>query len=65
MFYDQLLRNLSALVLSGRSENKKLHILEIYDVGKKGEETDKNNSQVPVMTKWNHTDYELTWKCQV
>ena len=46
-------------------KTEKLQILEIHDVGKKGEATDKNNSQVPVMTKWNNTDYELTWKCQV
>lgn len=43
---------------------EKLQILEIYDVGRR-EDTDKSNSQVSGMNKWNDINYAFIWKCQV
>lgn len=46
-------------------KTEKFQVLEIHDVGREGEETNKNNSQFSVTIRWNDTDYELIWKREV
>lgn len=44
---------------------EKLQILEVYDVGRRGEKTDESNSQVSGMNKRNDINYMAIWKRQV